>query len=282
MILVPTARGADVSRGFDRDLSGMKRYGMANQQTKAKQFRSLHVAGNPVVLYNVWDPGSAKTVASAGAKAVATSSWAVAESLGLSDGEQIPFELVIDNLKRIVRVTELPVTVDLESGYGVDAEAVGSNIALAIEAGSVGCNLEDSYPSTGKLRNVNDQVLRIRSAKQAADAANVDYFINARCDVFFQGLPAERNSVLVREAIDRAHLYAQAGASGLFLPGLNDVALIAQITKASPLPVNILVGASGPTVTELAGNGVARISYGSSPYADTMEAFEGAARKAYS
>ena len=120
---------------------------MANQQQKAEVFRSLHVKGAPLVLFNVWDPGSAKAVTSAGAKAIATSSWAVAEAFGFSDGEHIPLELVMGNLRRIVDVTDLPVTIDLESGYGDDPEAVAKTVALAIKAGAIGANIEDSHPS---------------------------------------------------------------------------------------------------------------------------------------
>ncbi len=253
---------------------------MTDQKTKAEHFRKLHVAGNPVVLFNAWDAGSAKTVTSAGARAVATSSWAVAHSLGFTDGEKTPLDLVIENLGRIVQATELPVTVDLESGYGDDPQTVGETIALAIAAGAVGCNLEDSYPATGKLRDAAEQVLRIQSARQAAEASNVRFFINARCDVFFQS-SKEPVSALIGQTIDRANLYAQAGADGLFLPGLADIAVISQLAKASSLPLNILVGGKGPSVSALSEAGVARISYGATPYADTMKAFEDAARKAH-
>src|ERR1700733_14701059 len=196
---------------------------MASQQSKAKAFGKLHVAGKPLVLYNVWDPGSAKAVTSVGAKAVGTSSWAVAESLGFSDGEQTPLELVIDNLRRIVDVTELPVTVDLEGGYGDDPEAVGKTISLAIGAGAVGCNLEDSVSSTGELRDATEQASRLKAARHAAKASKVDFFINARSDVFFQGPADEHDGALAEKAIERSKLYAEAGADGLFLPGLSDI-----------------------------------------------------------
>jgi 2-methylisocitrate lyase-like PEP mutase family enzyme len=253
---------------------------METQQRKAEQFRKLHVAGNPLVLYNVWDPGSAKAAASAGAKAIGTSSWAVAEALGFSDGEHTPLELVIDNLRRVAGATELPVTVDLESGYGEDPETVGKTIALAIGAGAVGCNLEDSFPATGELREANDQVRRIRSARQAAEA-KINFFINARCDVFFRGPSEKPSQVLVTKAIERARLYQQAGADGLFLPGLKDKTLIAQIAKASPMPLNILVSDATSKISLLAKKGVARVSYGGNPYAETLKAFEQAARKAH-
>jgi methylisocitrate lyase len=114
--------------------------------------RKLHVPGDPLVLSNIWDPGSAKAVAEAGAMALATSSWAVSEASGYSDGEHTPLTFAIDNLRGITEATELPVTVDVESGYGDTPTKVGETIALAIKAGAIGCNLEDSFPDNGSLR----------------------------------------------------------------------------------------------------------------------------------
>lgn len=125
---------------------------MTDQKRKAEQFRALHIAGKPLVLFNIWDAGSAKAVATGGAKAIATGSWSVANANNFPDGERIPLALAIDNLRRIVGATDLPVTIDLESGYGDASEVVGETIALAIEAGAIGCSLEDSFPANGKLR----------------------------------------------------------------------------------------------------------------------------------
>jgi 2-methylisocitrate lyase-like PEP mutase family enzyme len=162
---------------------------MTDQTRKAEQFRGFHIPGNPLVLFNIWDAGSAKAVASSGAKAIATSSWSVANANGFSDGENVPLDLALDNLRRIVAATNLPVTVDLESGYGDTSEAVEETIRLAIEAGAIGCNLEDSLPANGKLRETADQADRIRHARRTADASNIRFFINARTDVFFSELP---------------------------------------------------------------------------------------------
>ena len=145
--------------------------------------------GKPLVLFNIWDAGGAKAVAKGGAKAIATGSWSVANANGFADGERIPLALAIDNLRRIVGATDLPVTIDLESGYGDTADAVGETIRLAIDAGAVGCNLEDSFPANGKLRETVDQSDRIRRVRQIADATGVRFFINARTDVFFQRPP---------------------------------------------------------------------------------------------
>lgn len=126
---------------------------MSDQISKARTFAALHVPRHPLVLFNVWDPGSAKAVAQAGAKALATGSWSVAAAHGFADGEKIPLDLALDNLRRIVESTELPVSVDIESGYGKTPEEVGRTVARTLEAGAIGCNLEDSFPESGELRD---------------------------------------------------------------------------------------------------------------------------------
>lgn len=130
---------------------------MTDRKQKADQLRTLHVPEKPLVLFNAWDAGSAKAIAAGGAKAIATSSWSVANANGFTDGERVSLALAIDNLRRIVSVAHLPVTIDLESGYGNTPEVVGETIRLAIEAGAVGCNLVDSFPANGKLRETADQ-----------------------------------------------------------------------------------------------------------------------------
>ncbi len=253
---------------------------MTHQARKAERFRGLHIPGKPLVLFNIWDAGSAKAVAAAGARAIATGSWSVANANGFDDGERVPLALVIDNLRRIVAATPLPVTVDLESGYGDAPDSVAETATLAIDAGAVGCNLEDSFPANGKLRETINQTYRIRRARQVADATNIRFFLNARTDIFFQRPPEEHNDAMVSEAIDRAHAYAEAGADGLFAPGLADIVLIARLVEASPLPLNIMVGDLTPPLRTLAENGVARVSHGPGPYLIAMKRLEEAARAA--
>ena len=253
---------------------------MGDQTHKAEQFRALHIPGKPLVLFNIWDAGSAKAVAAGGAKAIATSSWSVAKANGFDDGERIPLAMVIQNLRWIVGATDLPVTIDLESGYGDTCELVGETIGLAIDAGAVGCNLEDSFPASGKLRETGDQAGRIRRARQKADATCIGFFINARTDVFFQRPAEQHDDALVAEVVARAHAYAEAGADGIFAPGLADIALIARLAKASPLPVNIMVGDATPPLRALAEHGVARVSHGPRPYLIAMKMLEDGARGA--
>ena len=252
---------------------------MKSETSKSAHFQALHVPGQPLVLFNIWDPGSALAVAASGAKALATGSWSVAKALGYEDGEKLPMALAIANLQRITQVCELPVSIDLESGYSSNAEGIGESIQAAINAGGVGCNLEDSDPASSAMRGIPDQVTRISYAR--AGAAGAPFFINARSDVFFQTPPESHTLILLEQAIVRAEAYATAGANGIFLPGLTDLQLIATAAKRSPLPVNIMLGSSSAiTRQQLADVGVARISHGPAPYRLVLKNLQDAAKLA--
>ena len=253
---------------------------MGGQRDKARLFASLHVAGEPLVLFNAWDAGSARAVAGAGAKAIATGSWSVAAAHGCDDGERLPRALAMDNLRRIVAAVELPVTVDLERGYGDSPDAVAATVAAALEAGAVGCNLEDGIAADGSLRAVADQAARLAAARAEAGRAGVELFVNARTDVFFQKPADAHDAAMAGAALERARAYADAGANGLFVPGLVSDALIARVAEASPLPVNIMVMPATPPRARLAELGVARISHGPGPYAGAMQWLAQAARGA--
>jgi 2-methylisocitrate lyase-like PEP mutase family enzyme len=248
----------------------------AQQHLKAETFRSLHVSGKPLVLFNIWDAGSAKAVAATGARAIATGSWSVAAANGFPDGEGLPLDLAIDNLARITAATDLPVTVDLESGYGETADEVARCVLRAIKAGAIGCNLEDSFPNDGSLRDMRDQAARIAGVRKAADSAGLPLFINARTDVFFQKAAAQDDAV-VRAALDRGQAYARAGADGLFIPGVVDPALIERLVAGSPLPVNVMVQQGMPPLARLSELGVARVSHGPRPYLAMMKMLSEAA-----
>lgn len=231
---------------------------------KVAEFRALHVPGNPLILINIWDAGSAKAVAATGVKAIATGSWGVASAQGSSDGENFPLEEALANLARILTVTDLPVTIDMEAGYGDDPAAVGASVARARDAGAVGINMEDRLPGQKGLLPIADAAARYRAA------ADSGLFVNARCDLFLSGDVANDGDALVAATLERARAYADAGASGLFVPFLADSECIGAICDASPLPVNILRGKGGPTHRELAELGVARISHGHQPWAAAM------------
>lgn len=253
-----------------------------NQQDNAIRFHALHRADAPLVLFNAWDPGSARAIAEAGAQAIATGSWSVAAAHGYADGEQMPLALALDNLRRIVAATTLPVTVDLESGYGLTPEQVAATVAAALDAGAIGCNLEDSDPENGALRATAEQAQRLAAARQAADDAGIALFINARTDVFFQQPAAAHDAAMVEQALQRARAYAEAGASGLFVPGVVDEALIGRIVAGSPLPVNVMATPGTPPRGRLRALGVARISHGPGPFRGAMQWLQEAARAAMS
>ena len=231
-------------------------------------FKALHIPGDPLVLFNIWDAGSAKAVAEAGALAIATGSYGVAEAQGFKDGEAFPLESVLANLENIVRVTGLPVSIDMESGYGAAADEVGLSAARVFAAGAAGINMEDRMPGDDALVPIEVQSARITAA------ARCGIFVNARCDVF-RGVPADGHGpALAEQVLERARAYADAGAGGLFVPFTTNRTCIAKICEASPIPVNIIwtPAADGgfSDRAELAKLGVARISHGHRPWAAAM------------
>jgi 2-methylisocitrate lyase-like PEP mutase family enzyme len=243
-----------------------------NQTDKAKRFSELHVKGEPLLLYNAWDAGSAKSILAAGAQAIATSSWSVAEAQGYRDGETIPIELALRIVGRIAATIEAPVTVDFEGGYGEDDGELADNISRFLDTGVIGINFEDRVVKSSGLYSVDRQARRISAIRKAAEQKGVELFINARTDVFFEygGYAAQA----VGEALDRAKAYSAVGASGFFVPGLVDDALIERICKRVSLPVNIMVMDGVPSNTRLSELGVARVSYGPIPYIRAMKALE--------
>jgi 2-methylisocitrate lyase-like PEP mutase family enzyme len=253
---------------------------MTTQKEKAELFKSLHIKGSPVILFNVWDAGSARTIEQVGAKAIATGSWSVAAAQGFDDGEKIPLDLVFANLERIVSSVAVPVTLDFEGGYATDLAALKENIRNLIAAGGIGLNFEDRIVDGNGLHSIEDQSKRIEAIREAAETAGVPLFINARTDVFLQTYPAANDETQLRQALERAEAYAKAGASGFFAPGLRDPDLMRKLCDDSPLPVNILFLPDTPPTRTMAELGVARISYGASPYRLTMAALKEAGEKA--
>jgi 2-methylisocitrate lyase-like PEP mutase family enzyme len=241
------------------------------QADKARLFASLHRPGEPVVLFNVWDAGSAKAVADAGAKAVATGSASVAAAYGYADAEALPLELALENAERVVNTVELPVTIDFEGGYAVEPEAVAANVARLAATGAIGCNYEDQVIGGDGLHPIELQAARIRAAREAAGP---DFFLNARTDIFLKAPRERHDAAMVDEALARGRAYADAGASGLFVAGLIDLALLARCCARSPLPVNYIAVPGGPSAADVAATGVARISHGPFPYRRAMAALK--------
>ena len=241
-----------------------------NQSEKAARFAALHVKGTPLVLYNAWDAGSAKAIVAAGAKAIATSSWAVAEAQGYRDGEAIPVGLVEQIVARITNTIAVPVTVDFEGGYSDDDKALAENVSRILDLGVIGINFEDRVVKGVGLYAVDRQAHRIAAIRDAADKKGINLFINARTDLFLgqEGDPAKS----IGDALDRAKAYAAAGASGFFVPGLRHDALVARICDGVALRVNVMVMDGVPPNDRLSELGVARISYGTIPYIRSMKA----------
>jgi 2-methylisocitrate lyase-like PEP mutase family enzyme len=244
---------------------------MASPNDRSSEFAALHVPGNPLVLFNVWDAGSAQAIARAGAKAIATSSASVAEANGLTDGEEVAFEFAIANARRIIGTVDLPVTIDFEGAYATDPDAVERNAALLAATNAIGCNFEDQIVGTDQLYSIDDQVRRIAAVRRAAGP---HFFINARTDVFMKASMHTHDAALVDHALDRARAYADAGANGFFVPLLADLNLLERTCAGSPLPVNFMTFPGGPSNREVAATGIARISYGPFAYRDLMKQLE--------
>lgn len=253
---------------------------MPSQADRAQTFQALHQKGNPVILFNIWDPGSAKAVAAAGAKAIATGSWPVAVAHGYEDGEKIPLELALDNARRIVEAVDVPVTLDFEGGYSATPEGIAETIGQACASGVIGFNFEDQIVGTPDLYDIATQASRVAAVRQAADSVVADVYINSRTDIFLKAKPETHSDAMLDEAIERAKAYEQAGASGFFAPGLGDEKMIARLCEEVALPVNIIALAHVPDNQTLAGLGVARISYGPVPYRKMTKWLEDEARKA--
>jgi 2-methylisocitrate lyase-like PEP mutase family enzyme len=251
---------------------------MATTGDKARAFAALHRPGEPLVLYNVWDAGSAQAVAEAGAKALATGSASVAAAHGFVDAEALPLDLALANAARVAKAVDLPVTIDFEGAYGVEPERVAANVIRLAAAGAIGCNFEDQVIGGEGLHSTEAQAARIRAARAAVGP---DFFINARTDIFLKTKAATHRPSAIEEAIARARAYARAGASGLFVPGLTDLGQLAEICAASPLPVNFMAFPGAPEAKAVAAAGVARISHGPFPYKQAMKALKDAAEAIY-
>ncbi len=228
------------------------------QTIKAEAFAALHAGPEILVLPNAWDAASAAIMEDAGAKAVATSSAAVAWAHGYPDGDTLPIPKLLATIETAARAVSIPVTADIEGGFTDDLGELAQTIRAVIGAGAVGINLEDGR------RDADLHARKIEAARRAADAAGVPMFINARIDVFLKGL-AEGEAAYA-ETVARAAKYAAAGASGIFVPGPSDSALIGRLSQAIALPLNIMLLPGLAPAAELQALGVRRLSSGGAPF----------------
>jgi 2-methylisocitrate lyase-like PEP mutase family enzyme len=245
----------DLVAGEPDDLKARKKAkAMQRQRESAEKFRALHAQGQMLILPNAWDAASAKLAEEAGAQAIATSSAALAWSHGYPDGEKLPPASFIGAVQEIVRVAKVPVSADSEMGFGDTPEGAAKFVMSLVDAGAVGINIEDRTSPPELL------VAKIGAIKAAAKAKDVEIFINARTDVYLANLVSDDKRLA--EAIRRGKLYAEAGADGLFVPALNDLAGIRKVVNAIDLPINILIFKATPVVAQLKQAGVRRLSAG--------------------
>lgn len=241
------------------------------QEERATTFRQLHSQRQrPLVLPNAWDAGSARVIESAGAAAVATTSAGVSWARGHRDGQRLSLAEVVDAVRSIVRVVSVPVSADIESGYGRGTpEDIAAAVRAVVKEGAVGINLEDGPGRKGEpLLTRKEQAERIRAARSAARGCGIELFINARTDVYLAGSsdPDDRFD----EVVSRATSYLGAGADGIFVPAVSDTETIRGLVAAVDAPLNVMVGPGAPSVPELAALGVARVSLGPSIAQATM------------
>ena len=230
------------------------RQNMVSQQDRVSEFRAAHAKGKILVLPNAWDAASARLVQDAGAKAVATSSAAVAWSNGCADGEGMSREVAIAATREVLRVVNLPVSVDSEAGYSSDPGQVAEHCLRLIDIGVAGLNIEDGADSPDLL------AAKIKAIKAAAKAKGADIFVNARADVYLRNLVPDDKKL--GEMVRRAMLYTEAGADGIFAAFMTDTAQIREVVAATDLPVNILATKAAPDVAALKAAGVRRLSIG--------------------
>jgi 2-methylisocitrate lyase-like PEP mutase family enzyme len=246
--------------------------------SKFETFAALHVPGDPVILYNIWDVGSARAVVKAGAKALATGSHPVGDASGFGDAHHVPLEYVFANASRIVEAVDpLPLTVDFEGAYSTDPDEGGRNVASLAATGAVGCNFEDQVVGREGLHPLDLQAKRIKAIREAVGDA---FFINARTDLLLK--KKEHDDALIDEVIERGKTFADSGASGFFVPRLADPRQIERVVREVPLPLNVIAFPGAPPKTEWASAGVARISHGPFPFWALMAKLEEMARSAIS
>jgi 2-methylisocitrate lyase-like PEP mutase family enzyme len=235
---------------------------MRMQAKKAEQFRKLHHGPRMLLLPNAWDVASARILEECGHPAIATTSAGIAYSLGYPDGQHISRGEMLEVVGRIARAVRIPVTADLEAGYGTIVKDMAETVKAAIEAGAIGMNLEDVTGDEERSQVALPlQVEKIRAVRETAKSLGVPFVLNARTDVFL--MPIGPEPTRFERTVERLRAYRDAGADCLFIPGLYDRDTIAKLVKAVEAPLNILANPACPPLAELEKIGVARVSSGS-------------------
>ena len=262
----PSDRRATPVRAPHDDGTVLVKPALEDHVARAERFHRLHDAPTPFRLLNAWDRLSARAFTLAGAPAVGTSSFAVALAHGYQDGQRIPWAVARVVVADIVDAAgDVPVTVDIEAGQGPAPPDVTTAVDDVIAAGAVGVNIEDSLPQApGELFTTEAQCGRLRAARAAAERRSLPLFINARCDVYFGARLAA--TARLDQLLERAAAYAEAGASGVFVPGLTDLGVLARLCDTVGVPVNVMVWPGLPSVEALADAGVRRISQGGASF----------------
>jgi 2-methylisocitrate lyase-like PEP mutase family enzyme len=248
------------------------------QAELARQFLELHQGPKILTLPNAWDVASARIFENVGFPAIGTTSAGVAFSFGYPDGQKISREEVLGVVRRIAEAVEVPVTADVEAGFGTTPEQVADTARAVIAAGAVGMNLEDGAEAKPDfLQDLNRQKEIIQAVLEAAARAHVPFVLNARTDIFLYGIgPAETR---LMRTIERLNAYHAAGAQSLFVPGVKDKETISQLARGLAGPLNILATVGTPPVAELQQLGVARVSVGSGPMRATLGFLDRMARQ---
>lgn len=234
-----------------------------NQSERATAFAELHKKGDPIIIYNAWDAGSAKAIEAAGAKAIATGDHPVSFSHGFTndDFDGFTFDTYLATIREIASRVTVPFSVDISNGDGLEGDELKERIRTLLELGVVGVNFEDALDDESGVIPAEDHAAKIRTIREAADEFGVPLFINARSDVFSTAGDTD-HSELMDEAVARAAMYKEAGANGFFVPGLMDLSLIKQLADNIDLPLNIIRLPGAPETAELRDAGVSRVSYG--------------------
>jgi 2-methylisocitrate lyase-like PEP mutase family enzyme len=249
---------------------------MSTTTAKAGQLRALHKSEEPLILVNVWDAVSARIIEELGFPAIATTSAGVAWAEGFADGQRISRQHMLARVATIARAVEVPVTADLEGGYGSSVDDAVATAQGAIEAGAVGLNFEDAQDNGNPLIDLKLQIQRIEAIRQTSNKAGVPLVINARTDVFLSRIGND-DLWRLEESVRRANRYLAAGADCAFVPGVSDERIIAQLVSRIRGPVNILASSTTPSLDRLRKLGVARISLGSGAIGYALAKFREAA-----